>query len=526
MSDKIKLDTGTELPKSFVLTDEFKKLFNKIENTKSNLFITGKAGSGKSTLLEYFRQNTKKNYVILAPTGITAIKAKGKTIHSFFKFPPRYVSKSDVKILREKEILRNLDVLLIDESSMVRADIFDAINDSLKKNRSSKTLFGGVQIILFGDLLQLSPIVSSNDKEVMDEFYPDGPYFFNAKSFNKKDFEINELSKIFRQTNKTFINLLNKIRIAKIDDKDLDLINTRLQNENYEVEKGVVVLSPRNAKVDHINQSKLNEIDAKLFKFDAEIKGDFKESEYPVEKNLKLKVGAQVMITKNDSGGVRWVNGTLAEIHEVSKDNIRVKINEEIFVLEKATWQKYDYQLKDKTIKPKIVATFSQYPLKLAWAATIHKCQGQTFEKVAIDLDAGSFTHGQTYVALSRATSLDGIYLLQSITFGDFIFDNRVFKFLGTELEKKYIQEIERVKTKPKKYKSSLPYDEEMDENTSDNDDEEENMDDKKSDDGWTEAQDKKLIMLYKKKLPESALANIFKKRVTEIRERILKLLA
>lgn len=514
MSDKIKLDTGTELPKSFILTDEFKKLFNKIETTKSNMFITGKAGSGKSTLLEYFRQNTKKNYVILAPTGITAIKAKGKTIHSFFKFKPRFISKADVRPLRDREIFKSLDILLIDEASMVRADIFDAINDSLQKNRSNKKLFGGVQVILFGDLLQLSPVVSSNDQQVMEEFYPEGPYFFNSNSFDKKDFEMHELSKIFRQTNETFINLLNKIRIAKINDKDLELINSRVQDRDFEVKEGIIILSPRNAKVDEINQSKLSAIDSKLFEFDAEIKGSFKESEYPVEKKIKLKVGAQVMITKNDTNQPqRWVNGTLAIIHEITSDKIKVNINGEIFDLSKARWEKYDYQFRNGTISPKIVATYVQYPLKLAWAATIHKCQGQTFDQVAIDLDSGSFTHGQTYVALSRATSLESIYLMQEITFADFIFDNRVFSFLGTKLEEKYIQEIETTKSKPKDFRSALPYDE---------DDEKEDL---VSNDDWTAAQKKKLIMLYKKNVPEHALANIFKKSPKQIREKIMQIL-
>ena len=201
----MKLDTGTELPSKFELTNEFKDLFELIESTNKNLFITGKAGSGKSTLLEYFRQKTQKNYAILAPTGITAIKAKGQTVHSFFKFPPRFISKNDVKILRDRDLIKKLDTLLIDESSMLRADIFDAIDLSLKKNRGNKKPFGGVQIILFGDLLQLPPVVSSNDREVMEKFYPKGEFFFNSNSFPSGEFMINELSKIFRQTEKSLL---------------------------------------------------------------------------------------------------------------------------------------------------------------------------------------------------------------------------------------------------------------------------------------------------------------------------------
>ena len=197
-----KFNTETIIPEKFELTDEFKNTYNLINKTDKNLFITGKAGSGKSTLLEYFRQNTNKNHAILAPTGITAIKAKGKTIHSFFKYPARFITKEDVKILRDRNLLNRLETLLIDESSMIRADIFDAIDLSLKRNRKNKKPFGGVQIVLFGDLLQLSPIVSSAEKEVVEKFYPEGEYFFNAKCFDSEKFETIELSKIFRQTDK------------------------------------------------------------------------------------------------------------------------------------------------------------------------------------------------------------------------------------------------------------------------------------------------------------------------------------
>ena len=210
----MKLDTGTNLPENFEFTSEFKDLFDLVEKSKKNLFITGKAGSGKSTLIEYIRKNTKKNIAILAPTGITAIKARGQTVHSFFKFPPRFISKDDVKVLREREHIQRLETLLIDESSMLRADIFDAIDLSLKKNRGNKKPFGGVQIILFGDLLQLPPVVSSIDEEVMEKFYPKGEFFFNSKSFPLGEFVTHELSKIFRQKEKNFIDLLNKIRIA------------------------------------------------------------------------------------------------------------------------------------------------------------------------------------------------------------------------------------------------------------------------------------------------------------------------
>ena len=519
MSNKIELDTGTDLPSSFVLTEEFKELFELIENTKSNLFITGKAGCGKSTLLEYFRQNTKKPHAIVAPTGLTAIKARGMTIHKFFKLPPAFIRKEDVRFHKDKELLKKIQVLLIDECSMMRADLMDAIDESLRKNRGINKVFGGVQIVMFGDLLQLSPVVNENTEgSAVESIYPDGSYFFHSKVFHKAHFKINELTKIFRQTDKSFIDLLNKFRIAKVDEKDLAAINTRYQGDDFSVPDGVILLSTTNAKVDQINNSKLAELDHKLFEYEGVIKGDFKDSECPSPRNLKLKVGAQVMLTKNDVGNEprRWSNGTLATIHELKPDSIRIKIKDEVFTLGKNRWEKIQFTVTGNVISKKVSATFIQYPLKLAWAATIHKSQGQTFEKVAIDLDNGAFAHGQTYVALSRAKSIEGIYLMRPITFGDLIFDEKVFDFLGQDLEAKYLEEIKKnpvLDDDESQYKSNLPY-------------EEETMDDnKKSDDGWTEAQDKKLIMLYKKKLPESALASIFKKRITEIRERILKLL-
>lgn len=511
MNKKINLDQGTDLPEKFILTDEFRKLYDKIENTDSNLFITGKAGCGKSTLLEYFRQNTNKNYAIVAPTGLTAIKARGMTIHSFFKLPPRFIQKHDVKMMKDPAVLKKLDILLIDECSMMRADVLDGIDESLRKNRSSKKVFGGVQIILFGDLLQLAPIVSSAEEDSVKEVYSDGSYFFNADVFNNAEFKTSELTKIFRQSDEEFINLLNKFRIAKIDEKDLSSINERYQGEDFQLPEGVIMLATRNDKVDSINISKLNDIDSKVFEYEADIKGTFKESEYPAPKTLKLKVGAQVMLTKNDTNSElrKWVNGTLAIIHELNSASIKVKIKDKIYTVGKNRWEKYEYKIDGGRINYKVVATFLQYPLKLAWASTIHKCQGQTFDRVAIDFDSGSFAHGQTYVALSRAKSIEGIYLMREITFKDLIFDNKVFNFLGTELEKKYMDEIDS-KRNIKKVISSKK----VEEHASDIEAVE-----------WSKEDDKKLIMLYKKNVPEHALANIFKKRRTEIRARVLKLL-
>jgi len=499
-----KFDTGTELPDNFILTEEFEQTYKLINDTNSNLFITGKAGSGKSTLLEYFRQNTNKNFATLAFQGITAIKAKGQTIHSFFKFPPHFITKENIKELRDKKVIQNLDTILIDEISMVRADLFDAIDLSLKKNRNNNKPFGGVQIILFGDVMQIDPIVGADD-EVMQKFYP-GPFFFNSNSFSKDDFKQFELTKIFRQSDKTFVDLLNKIRMNKVDNNDLDLLNKRLiEFEN--TPKETIILAPTNRKVDDINNTNLYRLKTPTHNYNAIIKGTWKDKEHPVKKEIILKVGSQVMITKNDvDEPKRWVNGTLGVVSFLSKDQIKVNIKDKVFSIGKTKWDKYIYQFSGGKINTKPVGSFIQFPIKLAWATTIHKAQGQTFDKVCIDLDTGSFAHGQTYVALSRAKSINGITLLKRINRKDIIFDNRVLEFIGQKLEKKYIKEIMRKnkitkKTNTKKSESNL------------------------SESVWTTSDDNKLISLYKRNVPESALSKILKKRLPQIRERIILLM-
>ena len=504
----MKLDTGTELPDKFILTDEFKEFCKLINDTSTNLFITGKAGSGKSTLLEYFRQNTDKNIVTLANQGITAIKAKGQTIHSFFKFRPHFISDQDIKILigDKKEVLQNLDTILIDEISMVRADLFDAINLSLKKNRKNNKPFGGVQIILFGDVMQIDPIVSSVEKEVMEKFYPNGRFFFNSNIYKEGNFKQIELTKIFRQSDETFINLLNKIRINKATNSDLSILNKRIVTYDN-VPEGTIVLAPTNRKVDDINNTNLYKLKTPTYNYDAIVKGPWKDKEYPVKKEIILKVGAQIMITKNDADEVkRWVNGTLGIITFLSKDQIKVKIKDKIFSIGKTKWDKYSYQFTGNKVNTFSVGSFIQFPIKLAWATTIHKSQGQTFDKVAIDMDTGSFAHGQTYVALSRAKTIEGISLLKKINKKDIIFDSKVLDFIGQKLEKKYIKEI-MVNNKIDKKKDKV-------------------FEDNSSGIEWTTKDDNKLLALYKRNVPEFALSKILKKSLPEIRKRILKLLA
>ena len=423
------LETNTELPKDLKLTKEFLEAFKVMHETSKNVFITGNAGTGKSTLLEYFREKTKKNTAIVAHQGITALKAKGQTIHSFFKFPIHFVTKKDVKTLRDRELVRRLDTLIIEEVSMVGADIFDAIDISLRKNRNIDKPFGGVQIILFGDVMQLDPIIGG-EEELYEKFYPDGPYFFNSNIYKECEFKKIELTETFRQKEKKFVNLLNKIRQGSISKNELESLNSQIiEYEN--LPKDVIVLAPRNNKVDDINLSKLYELKTKTFIYSAIVKGSFKDSEAPVERELKLKVGAQVMVAKNDTDPEkRWVNGSIGVIQHLSQDEVKVLIKGKLYSIGKAKWEKFNYQINGSFIQQKVVGSFIQFPFKLAWAVTIHKSQGQTFDKIALDLDTGAFAHGQTYVALSRGKTLGNTFILSKINQKDIIFDNRVKDFL------------------------------------------------------------------------------------------------
>ncbi len=404
--------------------DEFKNIFNQMEYSDKNIFITGNAGTGKTTLLEYFRLNSKKNFVILASTGISAIKAKGKTIHSFFLFPPRILINEKVKRLRSK-IINKIDTILIDECSMIRCDVLDAIDKSLRLNRNSEKSFGGVQIILLGDIHQLPPVIRENEQDIFDNFYPNGHYFFNANCYSESNIQLYELTKIYRQKDEKFIKILNKIRTGNVTNIDLLPLNNTVTFQDSNLPSETIILSPTNRKVDSINSFNLQNINSEVFSYQSKETGDFKER--PADEILKLKVGAQVMLIKNDTKSPkRWVNGSIGTVTELSTNSIHLKIKNKVHKIIQDTWEKFDYLIKNGQVTHEVVATFTQYPIKLAWAVTIHKSQGQTFEKVIIDLDRGSFAHGQTYVALSRVTSLEGLFLTRPIEISDIIFDNNL----------------------------------------------------------------------------------------------------
>jgi len=409
-----------------------------LENTPDNYFITGKAGTGKSTLLTQFRDSTNKNVAVVAPTGIAAINIGGSTIHSFFRLPPKVIETTMItRNAKIAKIVKHLDTLIIDEISMVRADLLDAIDYSLRLHRfNMNEPFGGVQVIFFGDLMQLPPVIQG--KEMSDYFEENyhGPYFFNAKVFTEFKLKTIELINVYRQTNQSFISLLDKIRSNMANQDVLDSFNKRFQQEDledvFQEVNPIILLTTNNYKAGSINIHKLSSIDKHLYEFRANIKGDFGENIYPTQEILQLKEGAQIMMLRNDTPKQRWQNGTLGVVSKLNNKYILVNINGKEYKVDTTTWDniEYRYNRESNKLEEHSKGTFTQFPIKLAWAITIHKSQGQTFDNVIIDLDRGSFTHGQTYVALSRCRTLEGIYLTQPLTKRDVIVDQKIVDFL------------------------------------------------------------------------------------------------
>ena len=418
------------LPDDFILSEEFESIVNQLETTNDHFYITGKAGSGKSTLLAYFRSITKKNTAVLAPTGVAAIRVKGQTIHSFFGFPPKVIQTRHIKKVRQIEVLQNLETLIIDEISMVRADIFDAIDYSLRVHRKKLTQpFGGVQLIVFGDLFQLPPVVNMDESSLLERMYSKGYFFFHSNIFQDAQFKTFELTSIYRQKDDHFIYLLNSVRDGTISHSQLNDLNDSLV-ENFQMDEGKIILTTTNSRASSINQKYLNQLSEEEFLFQGQATGQFYKELFPTDEILRLKKGAQVIMIKNDPEK-RWVNGSIGIIHEIAQKKIKVKINHKIFEVKKEKWDRiqYTYDEDQQEVQEDITGSFKQYPMRLAWAITIHKSQGQTFEKVIIDMSQGSFAPGQLYVALSRCISLDGIELLRPIKKSDVIVNNQLIGF-------------------------------------------------------------------------------------------------
>lgn len=420
---------------------QFDLAFNLLQNTGTNLFLTGKAGTGKTTFLKKLKEVSPKRMIVVAPTGVAAINAGGVTIHSFFQLPfspyipsaPEYGDrKTDFKNQFRKEkinIIRSMDLLVIDEVSMVRADLLDAISDVLRRYKDHSKPFGGVQLLLIGDLQQLAPVAKDDDWQLLKQHYP-STFFFDSKSLSESSYFCIELTQVFRQSDTEFIRLLNNIRENQFDDETLQMLNQRyIRNFQPDDHLGYITLTTHNYQAQQINNRKLAELPSRSYSFVAEIKDEFPEYSYPTDDKLELKCGAQVMFVKNDSSAdKRYYNGKIGKVVFINPSKITVVDDDgnEIMV-EKETWDntKYTIDPETKEITESIAGTFTQYPLKTAWAITIHKSQGLTFEHAIIDASA-AFSHGQVYVALSRCKTLEGLVLSSPITRNAMICDERI----------------------------------------------------------------------------------------------------
>jgi hypothetical protein len=393
-----------------------------VRHTNCNIFLTGKAGTGKTTFLQSIKAKTPKRLVVTAPTGVAAINAGGVTLHSFFQLPfGPFVPGSEAhrdphRIRREKKnIIRSLDLLVIDEISMVRADLLDGVDSILRRYRRSDLPFGGVQLLMIGDLQQLAPVVKQGEWQILKEYY-DTPYFFSSLALSRTELMPIELKHIFRQSDPRFIELLNRVRDNQLDPATLRQLNARhIPDFSPRDGEGYITLCTHNNGADAINEAKLKELKGKSRCFDAESEGDFPEHAYPTAATLEVKTGAQVMFVRNDMSAEKiYFNGKIGKIAAMSGDRIEVRCpgDADTITVEKSTWENIEYTVDPETaeISQRVIGTFRQYPLKLAWAITIHKSQGLTFDKAIIDAQA-AFAHGQVYVALSRCRTFEGIVL-------------------------------------------------------------------------------------------------------------------
>lgn len=430
---------------------DFQKALDIIGETGKNVFITGRAGTGKSTLLNYFRTNTKKKIVVLAPTGVAAINVRGQTIHSFFGFKPNITLqgiRKKFKTKDEKNIYEKLEAIVIDEISMVRADLLDCVDKFLRLNGPNKNKpFGGIQMIFIGDLYQLPPVVTGQEKEIFKNHYK-SPYFFSSHIFEDFEMEFIELEKIYRQKDDAFIKLLNAVRNNSVTENDLARLNER-HDPLFEAVKDdfYICLTSTNDMADEVNARELQKLAGHLHTFQGSIDGEFGKEYLPTAMELQLKIGAQIMMLNNDSTG-RWINGTIGKVLTIHEDSSQRNnqgdnsgdFEEKVIVAELEngktveitpyTWEIFRFFLNKGQLDSEMVGSFTQYPVRLAFAVTIHKSQGKTFQKVVIDIGRGTFAHGQMYVALSRCTTFEGMVLKKQIQKHHIRMDYEVMKFL------------------------------------------------------------------------------------------------
>lgn len=416
-----------------IVTPEFEAALDFVRTCDGHLFVTGRAGTGKSTLLRQLREELATDSVVLAPTGLASVNVGGQTIHSFFGLPPRLVQAGDIKRSRYGRVMRQLKTIIIDEVSMVRSDMMWAIDQSLRLNRGRpREPFGGVRLLLFGDLHQLPPVIRDPEEAAHLEDTYGGPFFFNISSLQEGvGTQLLELSQVFRQTDGDLVAVLDRIRDANIEEADLDRLNERVfPIRTLSEGLSYVILTPTNEAANRINRAYLEALPGAARTFDAGMSGEFNPRAQPTDAELVLKEGARVIMLRNDSDR-RWVNGTVATVAKLSDQRIWIDVDGKEHEIEPVAWEnrRYAFDQEKGQVVESVAGTFKQFPLRLAWAMTIHKSQGLTLDKVYIDFGRGTFAHGQAYVALSRCRSLDGLALARPLTIRDVLYDPRATRY-------------------------------------------------------------------------------------------------
>jgi len=414
-------------PDGVTATTEYAAALEFMRKGQGHLFVTGRAGTGKSTLLRSLRELVSQEFVVLAPTGLAAVNVGGQTIHSFFGFPPRLIRPEDIRRSRNGGLMRRLKLLVIDEVSMVRSDLMWAIDQALRLNRGrAREPFGGVRLVMFGDLHQLPPVVQEAEVAGHLEQSFGGPFFFSVSSLLEGAGTSRlELTRVFRQSDQALIRLLNRVREGEADESDLELLNERVRPmRSLRDGEGHVVLTPTNAAAQRINMAYLDALPEPVMAYPAAVSGGFSENAHPTDPTLLLKPGAKVILLRNDADK-RWVNGTVARVSRLAQRRVWLDVGGKEHEIEPATWEarRYAYDKAAERIVETVAGTFKQFPVRLAWALTIHKAQGLTLDHACIDLGRGTFAHGQAYVALSRCRSLDGLALARPLRPADILFD-------------------------------------------------------------------------------------------------------